>query len=439
MVNKSLFGVVMFLIVAVAAGCEAPKRTAWLGLNTRLFEPVPATQPADAACLRANFEVIGEMKVPIIRDALMNWGAIQPRPDGPYDFAAVDDYVRAAQHVNADVLVVFRGIPGWASLDYKPGSVMTGLPPRQHVQAFTAFVEKFVERYDNDTRLDMPKLQGGIHTYQFLSEMEDIPPAEYAYWLKLFYQAVKRANPRTTVVLGALSSPGVRMFDQSKGGCPQYLEHLLANSELEGPGYPYFDVAAFDNFPNDYPGRSPFDEALAYLRQTLADHSLTVPIWLTAYGDHSVSNRQAEQADSIVKWTVKARAIGIERAYLYCLQDCRNPRLSGPQDFGLIGKPNRNGQPSRKPAFTAFGKLIAQVGERPHITMRSQGLYVLTGKGNPSYIIWKEESYDPIQMFIPGWWTVETLTGVKAVRQGSEIRLTTSPQILQRTTSPFIK
>jgi hypothetical protein len=173
------------------------------------------------------------------------------------------------------------------------------------------------------------------------------------------------------------------------------------------------------------------------MRQTMAEHQLTPPIWLTAYGASSTPEHQGDQAEKLVKWTVKARTLGIQRAYLYCLCDCQDPGRGPVQCCGLV-REGADGRTVKKPAFDAMARLIAEINDRRDVSFRGEGLYVLSGPGGARYVIWKEESYDPGQMLMPGWWSVQTLTGPKVVRQGSEIRLTGSPLIIERTTSPFI-
>ncbi len=423
----------------VCAGCGgSPSRSAWLGVNTCLGQPVRANTTApDAARLQQSFQAVNELKAPLVRDVAMNWGLLQPRQDQEPDFSLPDQFVRAAGRADSELLVVFRGIPGWASLNADGKGVDLGLPPRQHAEAFTRFVSKFVDRYDGDGSHGMADVTRAVHAYQFMSEMEDIPTADYAYWLKLFYQAVKAADDRSVVVLGALRSPGVRAFDET-GDYPRYFERLLADSELQGPGYPYFDAVAFDHFPARYPGRPVFDDALAYLRQTMADHGLSKPVWLTALGQTGEGKSEAAQADNLVKWAVKARTLGIERVYWYGLDDQADAIAPAAVNSGLLRVARKDVAAGPKPAFEAMRRLIAETRERPVVTRRAEGLYMLTGKGDPRYILWKQESYDPTQLLIPGWWSVEKFPGPKVVRQGTEIQLTGSPVLIERAVSPFI-
>jgi hypothetical protein len=427
-------GVVSALLIGGSAGCTPGRNAVWIGANTSLGEAAVSTAPAGPAGARG-VSMVSELGIPLVRDSVMNWGLLQPRADRPIDFAKSDSAVRTLQATGAGLLVVFRGIPGWATETPNLVAIDPGLPPRQQAAAFDAFVQKYVERYDGDGRSDMPGLRGKVEGYQFMSEMEDIPTAEYAYWLKLFCQAVKAADPQAVVVLGGLKSPGIRIFNGPSGDYARYLEHLLAEDELAGPGYPYFDVAAFHNFPGQYPGRPAYDDAVAYIRQTLADHKLSLPVWLTSTGAAGTPKEEAGQADSLVKWLLKVRTIGVDRVYLARLCDGPGP---GPVPEAGLARVGGRGELACKPAFGAIARLLQQTRDRPEVRLRNEGVYTLTGS-DTVYVIWKEESYDPAKLLIPGWWFVENPGGARVLREGSDIRLTSSPIFIQRTTSPFIR
>lgn len=428
-----------------AIGCgSTPGATGWLGLNTNLGHanddgqwPSAKTTPADRTIY---FDLVRDCGVGLIRDSYMNWGVIQPAPQGAYDFSQSDNLIRRAQEAGVDVLVVFRGIPRWAAAVPGDLSIDWGVPARAQTAAFIAFVKKYVERYDGDGIEDMPGLRRPVSAYEFMNEVEGIATAEYAYWLRLFHQAAKQAHPRATVLCAGLRSPGVRIFDQPTGDYETYFGRLLAEPELAGPRFPYFDVVSFHNYPSNYPGRKEFDEAIAYLRSTMTRHNLTLPMWLTEYGHNSGAQEESRQADNIVKWALRARALGVDRVYLYCLYDYRRPGGSPlGENLGLVREAPSGSIPPKKPAFQAFRTLGEQIRERPNVTFRADGLYLLTGTGDPVYAVWKEETYDVSQTLIAGWWQVRLPSGKIEIRQGTQIKPTSTPLFLLKTNSPFLK
>ncbi len=436
--------VLLLLAAAILTGCAQPSgKSAWFGLNTQLghFDlegrwPAAKTTERDR---QIYFDLVSELGVTQIRDLFMSWARAQPAPDAKYDFAISDDLVRRAQAAHTEILAVCWAVPRWAAATSTGPSIDFGVPARAHADAFKAFVRKFVDRYDGDGLNDMSGLRRPIEAYEFMNEMENVPPGEYAWWLKLFYETVKAEDSRAMVSIGSLRSPGIRTVSQPEGDYPTYLERLLAEPSLSGPKYPYFDVVSFHNYPSSYPGRSEFSDALAYIRKTMAARQLNLPVWLTEYGFNSGTQEEDRQKDNIVKWAIKARALGIDRVYLYCLRDYHWPGGAGAgENLGLVREAAGGEVPTKKPAFRAVATLLRELSERPRVARRGEGLYVLTGKGEPIYILWKEESYDPSSELIPGWWRVRTLNDQTITRQGSAIAVTGTPVFLQNVKSPFM-
>ena len=83
--------------------------------------------------------------------------------------------------------------------------------------------------------------------------------------------------------------------------------------------------------------------------------------------------------------------------------------------------------------------LLGILKTQPHVTRRAEGIYMLSGQKEPTYVLWKVASYDPSSFLIPGWWEVRTMNGQQVVRQGAEIKLSYQPIFLQPTRSPFIQ
>ena len=431
--------------LAVLVGCppEPAKTHLWLGINTHLGDvdrgDTGGGAPTAAARRDLSIALLGELGASRIRDRFMNWADVQPTADGPYDFSQPDDLVRRAQAADLDVLVVCGSIPRWAAADGPAGAVGPGLPDRAHLEAFNRVVQAFVERYDGDGREDMPELRHPLRAYEFLNAIETFSYAEYAFWLRHFHQAVKAADLDVRVVLGELYSPGLRTFDQPEGDYPTYFEQVLAAAEPSGSDFPYFDAVGFRQFPRRYPGREPFDHAVGYLRQVMRGRQIDRRIWLTAFGAPGGGQTEARQATDLVKWILRGRALGLERIYLHCLRD--GPAAGHTpveQRMGLVGRAEKGQIPPRKASFGAVAQLIRELEERPRVTYRGRGRYLLTGRGDPVHVLWKDNELDPSPAPMVGWWTVRTLAGRTLTRQGTEIEFTTSPLFLERTRSPFL-
>jgi hypothetical protein len=388
------------------------------------------------------WRLVFELGAPPVRDLVMSWARVQPTPGGEYDFSLGDELVRAAQSRGIDLLALCSGTPPWAST-HQPAPVFDfDLPALETETAFRRFVRSFVERYDGDGTADMEGLTRPIRAYEFMQEMEDTDPEEYAHWLRVFYESVKDADSTATVSLGSLRSPGVHIAGDGKGDYPRYLERLLAATSLSGPGAPYFDVVSFHSYPESYPGHRPFEESLAYINGTLATRGLNRPVWLTEFGCQSCPSAPQMQGARLVQWALRARAIGIQRAYIYCLWDYHwESSKDAPEQLGLVTDVPCDESPVKKPAFLAVSTLLGELKERPEVSRQDENVYRLGGgTGEATYAVWLDPALKSgSQLLSSGWWNVQTLDGPKVRRQASQIELSATPLFVQRARSPFME
>lgn len=441
---------VLGLVVASAAGC-APPRDEWLGLNVPLGHTDYGGQWVSAKAAPEDREIyVGltrELGVRNVRDLFMSWHRVQPQEQQPPDYSVPDDLARRYGEAGVDVLALCWVIPSWAAAEPSEAGWSLGLPRRDRVDAFTAFVSAFVERYDGDGKLDMPGLRRPVRCYEFMSDMEEVPAAEYAFWLQKFHQAVKRADPKARVVIGSLGSPGLKSLDRPRGNYDTFFDRLLACPELAGAEYPYFDAVAFKNYPANYPGRKPFAGSLDYLRLAMEKHRAARPVWLTEFGVRNLDESPAaleSQASGIVKLAVEARALGVERAYLHCLWDYRFPgRPDRLERYGLVGEASSGRPPERKPSFGAFRLLCREVLGHDRVRRVQDGIYAIEDDRDTRYVAWREESYAPPALGAPlrdGWWRVLALDGTTRVKHGTELLpLGPQPVFLSATGSPFLR
>lgn len=444
---KSLHISLLVVLVGLC-GCESTKvqKPAWLGINAMLGYPDFDGTFASAKVTREErgryARLVSELGAPPVRDLVMSWSRGQPEPGAPLDFSLSDELVQHVQEHGADLLALCWGVPGWAAARPPPGTTFDfGVPSRDQEAAFRQFVRAFVERYDADGSGDMPGLRRPIRAYEFLQEMEDIPPEEYGYWLRVFYQTAKQADPQALVSVGSLRSPGLMLPGQG-GDYPTYLERLLAASSLSGEGFPCFDVVSFHCFPESYPGHRAFDEPLAYIERALSDRGLTRPIWLTEFGCNAGEGPDGEQrqANRLVEWSLRARALGIERAYVYCLWDYHWKTPDQPAEhLGLVSEVEAAQDPRRKAAFVSMTTLLRELSKRPDVARRDENLYVLSGEAPVTFVMWQDPAATRQLRFLTSdWWEVRTLTGQTTRHQGSQISLTTTPVFIQRVQSPFL-
>lgn len=431
--------------VCLIAGC-ATSTPGWLGINMQLGHGDYAGRWKSAKNTAADREIyfglVKELGVKNVRDLFMSWYRAEPREGQPYDFTVSDDIARRAGEAGVDLLALCWVIPSWAAPDDTPGEWSLGLPRREKAGAFVRFVTAFVKRYSG---LGIRGRAHPVHAYEFFNEMEAVPVEEYAFWLKLFYDTVKAADPTAKVVLGGLTSPGYRMANRPTGDYHTYFDRLMACNELAGPHYPYFDVVSFHNYPSNYPGRTPFANAVLYLQQVMERHRADRPIWLTEFGAENRSNEPAAlnvQAAEIVTMAIQARSLGIERAYLYNLWDYRLPAApETSEDFGLVREAPSGQVPVRKPAFEAFKVLESMAGQCETVTAVRPGIYTIRNRNGTAYVAWQEEGHATAvgTLFTNNWWVVTSLDGRATTLHGAAVKLAAAPIFLRATQSPFIR
>ncbi|MBN1489423.1 MAG: hypothetical protein JXA69_05845, partial [Phycisphaerae bacterium] len=216
-------------LASLAVACQ-PTGSDWIGLNLQLGHTDYAghweSAKPTATDREIYFGLAAEVGVGHVRDLFMSWYRAEPRQGQPYDFTFSDAMAQQAGQANLDLLGLCWMVPAWAAEGASPAGWSFGVPRRDQVDAFVRFVTAFVERYDMDGWHDAPRLKRPIRYYEFMHKMEDVPVADYAFWLQHFYRAVKAADPKAHIVLGGLSSPGFRMIQRPDGDYPTYFDRL---------------------------------------------------------------------------------------------------------------------------------------------------------------------------------------------------------------------
>jgi len=428
--------IVTFLLASVSllitVGCQANRRSVeWLGVNTNWLARVAGGSTAPLS-LRDDLACLDALHIRHIREPLMDWNVIHPNATKNADFALCDDVVKQAQSAGTEILVVCPHIP-------QPAGANEPMPDAPAVETFRAWVRDFVERYDGDRRADMPGLRKPILHYELALDTQRIRPDAYASWAVAFAGAAKEACPKATLVLGGIENPGMSPCNEDGPHDPAYFSRLVEALAHSGSNPMPFDTIGFACFPMQcLPVVDPFNVATGYLRKVLADHHVTRPLWLTAYGQTATATDTDGQAADLVKWTLTARTLNIERMYLYALSDPEpGTRPRGP--FGLTYRVLPDQPPIRRKAFTALSILADYLVDQPHVTYRRDGVYMLTGRSEPTFVVWEPEVYNPPPLNLHGWWNVRQLDGRTTMRNGRELKATREPTYLQPAASPFLR
>ncbi|HWO16500.1 MAG TPA: hypothetical protein VNM89_07285, partial [Solirubrobacterales bacterium] len=172
--------------------------------------PQTALSDTDIQYMRAGR--IGSVRMPV------PWNAVQPTPNGGYNWAGLDQEVAAAARGGLTVLPFLYGTPRW--LARKP----TALPidSGRARSAWVAFVRAAVERYGPGGDFWTERSPGvvkyepaiptplPIRTWQIWNEANffyftfPVSPIRYARLLKLTYGAIKGADPSARILLSGL-------------------------------------------------------------------------------------------------------------------------------------------------------------------------------------------------------------------------------------------
>ncbi len=187
--------------------------------------------------------------------------------------------------------------------------------------AYVAFVEAAVERYDGDGLGDMPGLVNPIRHWQVGNEPNDQLTSDFATLQRITYQAIKRSCAECTVLIG-----GVAGFPDD------YVAHFDSDyapilAELAGEYVDVFDFHWYGTAAGEYRLRDPVSGGDVYdhVRSTLAAHGFSpqLPIWITEMGSYSGDpvgaafppQTERQQAADYFKRFIYSLARGVEKVF----------------------------------------------------------------------------------------------------------------------------
>jgi len=381
---------------------------------------------------RTNYlDAVRDLGVRHIRDEVMSWENIQPTRQSSFQFEVVDDFVIKAAERGISIMALFYWLPAWATVDDEPAEKFPKhgaelLPKRKYENDFRQYIKTVVRRYCGRYPESLD-LQFPVKEWVFMNEPEYSPLNDdienYAFWLKIFYKEIKDLDPDAVVVAPAISCN--RYFEK------KFLARLLDCEALKGPFYPYFDVCdfhAYPQWPSHYPHEElwTYDEAFAHVRTVLAEHNITVPIWLTETGYRCAD--PDKQARQMVKNLVHAATTGVARVYQFGFWDIGHEQ----GHWGFLENTPSGQVPVRKPYFYAYQTLIRKIGENRSILRLWPGIYEVILRGEQKvYVMWKEgETFDPSSL-ISGRIRITNLKGREILMSIEDLELSDSPLFIE--------
>ena len=337
------------------------------------------------------------------------WNKIEPAPGefhfDKYDFV-VDEALRYGMQVEG---ILCYGTP-WATTRpiLIPG--LSATPPPDNPENYRRFASRVASHFQGRVRAweiwNEPN-----SGFRFWSPDPGGNPGEYAQLLIAGYQGIKGdpENPDDgacedcTVVFGGTFHPSTYEFIVPGGLAFINAVHRYAGESMGINLGDYYDVMALHPYmyptfeillapfaaPEDdlstmgydpeqgIPQKTNWPGAIRDARTLLSGYGIKKPIWITEFGwptnflwpglvlPKGVSLE--EQAAYSVRACVLSLAEQVERLYLFTYKDGDDWKLNQEAAFGLISYdpdyPDKNPNPSPKPAYYAYKTLTEQIGE----------------------------------------------------------------------------
>ena len=293
---------------------------------------------------------------------VFSWSGIQP--EGPDDWQA-DEYfppqmIQRERDRGIEIVGVIQFTPKWAAARPEQGERSVpknlALPADDPNNYWASFAAKLASHYKG--RIDRwiiwnePEFKPGDvgvgESYSWLGS-----DAEFYMLLKRGYQAIKKANPKATVVFS-----GTSYWVDVNMGRPTFFRRLLnvaaADPEASANGF-FFDAVAFNLY------RCPDDlyRIHAEAKALMKAKGIDKPVWITEtnampYDDAATPKARdgqrvtmALQADYVIQGLAMAAAAGYEWLSWYRIDDGNIWREQ--EVWGLVRDDG-----SARPAFTAM-------------------------------------------------------------------------------------
>ncbi|PDV97330.1 cellulase family glycosylhydrolase [Candidatus Chloroploca asiatica] len=326
---------------------------------------------ANSATLRTQAANLGATWV---RLNSVRWDLVQPEENGPYNWAALQNFERdlaAARQAGLIPTVIIRGAPRWATVVPSNCAAIKD----EYFPAYAAFVEALVSRYRNQVQYwefgNEPDIDPVLlQTDQIFGCWGDLRDPyyggeRYGRMLKAVAPAVRRANPQAQIIIGGLLLDRPVTTDPTQGKPERFFEGVLRAGAADA-----FDILAFHGYPS-FAGRYPVDHDVQansvwtplggvtlgkarFLREVMSRYGVNKPLWLnetsllcTNCPDPLIQIFYIAQADHVVRVIARAAGHQIDMVTWYT--------LNGPgwRNSGLL-----DGQNRPRPVFTAMQHMI---------------------------------------------------------------------------------
>jgi hypothetical protein len=274
--------------LAISALALAASASTAAALPAHFWGVVPQAYPASE-----QFQRLDRGGVESVR-ASIDWGAVQTRAGGPFDWSGVDSIVKGAVAAHLDVLPFLSGAPSWAvPVDRRYGSPKN-LPVRNGRQrsGWSRFAKAAVLRYGprGSFWAENPEVpRRPIRVWQIWNE-ENFEyfvgrpnPAEYGKLVKLSYGAIKGADHGARIVLGGLFAKPKEATFRRRPPLAYFAADFLEQMYERTPGIKgKFNGVALHPYTGNYKYLAPYIEEVRDVLKKNRDAGKA--LWLTELG-----------------------------------------------------------------------------------------------------------------------------------------------------------
>ncbi len=363
-----------------------------------------------------------------IRLKTVHWRDVQPTEDGEYDWSALAKFegeLAAAQAADLTPIVILHKHPDWAIIPET--DAMCAAIDTQYFDDYARFLSALVERYSqrpynvhhwelgNEPDVD-PVLLSKLFQEHFgcWGDIDDpfYGGRHYGEMLKVVAPAMRKQDPRATIIIGGLTldKPNTQAPDKGK-------PELFLKGILEAGAGASFDVVAFHTYPwyispdvdsdrsdvywADYGGLTL--GKIAYINELLRTYEVkkslymnegaliypTDPKYPSLRDDEIPAEFLQAQADHIVRQLTRALSAGVEVYSWYTLH------RSGWFASGLL-----NGDLTPRPVYTAYAFYIETIGYTRPVPTDAYGSGVYAYRFDQRYhrvdVVWSKTAEEQI-------------------------------------------
>ncbi|MDQ6421966.1 sugar-binding protein [Paenibacillus sp. LHD-117] len=292
------------------------------------------------------------------------WNVIEPSK-GTYDWSLYDNIVATNKQHGLQMIGLLAYSAAWASTAPERAEMPDHYPPRT-VSEYADFVYRTVLRYKDTVHQweiwNEPNLDGFFRPTQSAEA--------YVELLKAGYLAVKRADPKATVVMGGLSGTGGGYLDEMIAhGAADYTDAIVIHPYQAG------DPEAGDSFVHDIAG----------VQAKMPDK----PIWLTEWGWRTDEQGADKQALYTVKGYLLAEAMGVQNNALYSFN------IATDTQYGLADSRLGGEVKPIYPAVAAMNRVLSGRSYAGDVALEDESITALAFNrtaADPLLAVWSTES-----------------------------------------------